>query len=213
VLLEVFGGPGQGRGEGQVAAVVAGTPDGAGQHAGGDQAALASHQHLRGGAEEAVDVEGPAHRVAGREALQRPPDVDRLVEGRDQVAGQHDLLQRSRADPVDRVGHDPHPLLAVEGAVGEAQADRRTGLFGHGDGGVLIERAARDGGEPGPGTAATDDELGDRQQRVAGVVGEGEAAEADQPGARLVDLVAHHGARRSSPSTTCRRRRTGSDRR
>ncbi len=80
-------------GEGEVAVVVAGTPDGAGQHPRGDQAALAADQHLRGGAEQAVDVEGPAHGVVLGEPAQRPADVDRLGGGGDQVAGEHDLLE------------------------------------------------------------------------------------------------------------------------
>ena len=125
VLLEVLRRPGQGGGQGEVALVVAGTPDGAGQHPRGDQAALAAHQHLGGRAEHAVDVEGPAHRVGLGEPAQRPADVDRLVGGGDQVAGQHDLLEVAAADPGDGVGDDRHPLLAVEGAVGEAHADRR----------------------------------------------------------------------------------------
>ena len=43
--------------------VVAGTPDGAGQHPRGDQAALAPDEQLGRRAEEPVDVEGPAHLV------------------------------------------------------------------------------------------------------------------------------------------------------
>src|SRR5690606_24814334 len=92
VLLEVLRRPRQGGGQGEVALVVAGTPDGPGEHAGGDQAALAAHQHLRGGAEHAADVEGPAHRVLLRQPLQRPADVDIGGGGGQQVAGEDDLL-------------------------------------------------------------------------------------------------------------------------
>ena len=121
VLLEVLRRAGEGRGQREVALVVARTTDGAGQHPRGHQAALAAHQHLGGGAEEAVDVEGPAHLVLVGEAVQRPPDVERLVGGGDEVAGQHDLLQVAGRDPADRLGDDRHPLLAVAGPVGEGR--------------------------------------------------------------------------------------------
>ena len=76
VLLEVLRRARQRRGEGEVALVVAGAPDRAGEHPRGDQAALAADQQLGGRAEQPVDVEGPAGRVARRQPLQRPPDVD-----------------------------------------------------------------------------------------------------------------------------------------
>ena len=67
---------GQLPGERQVALVVARTPDRAGQHPRGDQAALATYEHLRRRAEEPVDVEGPAHLVRRRQPAQRPAHVD-----------------------------------------------------------------------------------------------------------------------------------------
>ncbi len=125
VLLEVLRRAGQGRGERQVALVVAGAADGAGEHAGGDQAALAPHQQSRGSPEDAVDVEGPAHLVLLGEAAQRPAHVDGLVGGGDEVAREHDLLQVALADAAHGLGDDRHPLLAVARAVGEDQPDRR----------------------------------------------------------------------------------------
>ena len=68
VLLEVLRRAGQGGGQREVVGVVAGTADGAGQDAARHQAALAADEHLRGGAEQAVDVERPARRVARRPA-------------------------------------------------------------------------------------------------------------------------------------------------
>ena len=103
----------------EVAGVVAGAADGAGQHARGDEAAFAAHQQLGGRAEEPVDVEGPAGGVGLGEAPQRPAHVDVLVGGRHEVAREHDLLEVAGVDPRHGVGDDPHPLLAVAGAVGE----------------------------------------------------------------------------------------------
>ena len=196
VLLEVLRAARQGRGERQVAIVVAGAPDGAGQHARGDQAALAAHQQLGGRAEQAVDVERPAHRVRRRQPPQRPPDVDRLVGGGHQVAGEDDLLQVAGVDPRDGVGDDRHPLLAVERPVGEAA--RRPGRparaatstsWGAGRSRPPAETVVSQARV----AAAADHDLGHHQHGVAGLVGEAEAAEADQAGAGLGDLVAHHG--------------------
>ena len=173
--------------------VVAGTPDGAGQHARGHQSALAADEHLRRRAEQAVDVERPAGRVVLGEPAQRPADVEGLVGGGDEVAGQHDLLEVAGADPGDGVGDHAHPLLAVEGAVGEHQALGRERRLGERHRRGRVEGAARHGGQPGPVAAPADDDLGDHQHRAAGLVGEREGAEADQAGAGLVDLVADHG--------------------
>ena len=127
VLLEVLGGPGQLPGERQVVLVVAGTPDRAGQHPGGDQAAFAAYEHLRGGAEEPVDVEGPAHLVVLGQPAQRPPHVDVGVGGGDEVASEHDLLQLAGADPRHCVGDDRLPGGAAHRAVGEGDVARSGG--------------------------------------------------------------------------------------
>ena len=190
VLLEVLRRAGEGGGQREVALVVARTPDRAGQHAGGHQAALAAHEHLGGGTEQAVHVEGPAHLVLLGEPVQRPADVERLVGGRDEVAGEHDLLQVAGGDPADRLGHDRHPLLAVAGAVGEDEADGRLGGGSGGERGCLD----RDGGQPGPVAAAAHDDLRDDEQRLAGLVGEREGSERDEARAGLGDLVLDLGA-------------------
>jgi hypothetical protein len=49
VLLQVLAGAGQSRGESEVAGVVAAAADRAGEHARGDEALLAAHEHLGGG--------------------------------------------------------------------------------------------------------------------------------------------------------------------
>ena len=77
------------------------------------------------------------------------------------------------------------PLGAAQRAVGERA--RRAGAAG--GAGVAPSVGARaivagaDGGHPRGVAAAADDDLGDDQHAVAGVVGERERAEADQPGA------------------------------
>ena len=109
---------------GEVALVVAGATDRAGQHPRGDQAALASNQQLGRRAEQPVDVEGPAHGVGRGEPAQRPAHVDRLVGGGDQVPREHHLLQLAGVDAGDRVARRRLPRSAVEGAVGEDDAGR-----------------------------------------------------------------------------------------
>ena len=191
VLLEVLRRARERGGERQVAVVVARTSDRAGQHARGHQAALAAHQHLGGGAEDAVDVEGPAHLVVLGEAVQRPAHVEGYVGGGDEVAGQDHLLEVARPDAADCLRDDRHPLLAVERAVGEDEAHGRVGRGGGGEHRLLD----RDRGEPGAVTAPADDHLRDHQHGLAGLVGEREGAEAHQPGAGLVDAVVDLGAR------------------
>ena len=204
VLLEVLRRPGQRRGEREVALVVAGAPDGAGQHAGGDQAALAADQQLGRRAEQAVDVERPAHRVVVGQPAQRPADVDRLVGGGDQVAGQHDLLQVAGADPGDGVGDDAHPLLAVERAVGEARPPRARPAGRRASTVAAVSRPPRETVVSQVAVAATaDHDLGHDEHGVAGLVGERERCRS-RPGrcrARRPRRARRRG--RSSPPTTC----------
>src|SRR5690625_7972487 len=70
-------GPGQRGGPRQVGLVVTGALDGAGQHPGGDQPALAAYQQLRGRPHQRVDGEGPAGGVVTCEVLQQAAHVDR----------------------------------------------------------------------------------------------------------------------------------------
>ena len=122
------------RGQGQVAVVVAGTPDGAGQHPRGDQAALAAHQHLGGGAEHAVDVEGPARsgsaRPAGAAASARrsAPSAVATRSRASTTFSRSPALIRATASATTR-----HPLLAVEGAVGEDHVRRAPRWRGGGE--------------------------------------------------------------------------------
>ena len=171
-------GAGQLRRPGRVARVVAGAADRAGQHARGDQAALAPHEQLGGGAEEPVDVEGPAHRVALGEPAQRPADVDRLVGGRHEVAREHDLLEVALADAAYAVGHHASPTRRRHRAVGEGHLV------------AVRRRASGSGSRSGSGASSSwpitvtharpprraDDDRGHDQHAATGVVGEGEAA-------------------------------------
>ena len=119
VLLEVLAGARQRRGEGEVVGVVTGAPDGAGEHARRDEPALEPHEHLRRGAEEAVDVERPAAGVVDGQAGQGSADVERLVERGHEVAGQDDLVDAAVGDASDRLGDDVLPRAGVDRAVGE----------------------------------------------------------------------------------------------
>ena len=97
------------------------------------------------------------------------------VGGGDQVAGEHDLLEVAGADPRDRVGDDGHPLLAVEGAVGEAH---RPGRRRRATGAAAASGSVTSpiGGQPGAVAAAADDDPRQHQHRLAGLVGEREAS-------------------------------------
>ena len=195
VLLEVLRRPRQLAGQRGIALVVTGTPDRAGQHPRGDQAALASYEQLGRGAEEPVDVEGPAHLVVVGQLAQRPAHVDVGVGRGHQVAGEHDLLQLAGADPADRVGDDGLPGGAAHRAVGEGDVARRGRArlrLEVGQPGQLVLADDRDPRAPAPGA---DHHAGHHQDAVARVVGEAEAAEADQAGAGDLHLVADHGAR------------------
>ena len=179
--------------------VVAGTPDGAGQHPRGDQAALAAHQHLGRRAEQAVDVEGPAHRVVLGQPAQRPADVDRLVGGGDQVAGQHDLLEVAGVDPGHGVGDDATSSARRRGRRRRSsRPPARRGVVGD-----LVQRHGRRrsacrgpiGGEPGGAAAAADDDLAARPARESpGSSANAKEPKQTRPGAGLVDLVADDGA-------------------
>ena len=193
VLLEVLRRPGQRGGEGEVALVVAGTPDGAGQHPRGDQAALAADQHLRRRAEHAVDVEGPAHRVAARPA-------GAAASARRSAASA--VATRSRASTTfsrspasirrDRVGDHAHPAARRRGR--RRRRPRRPAAPGgsrepHG-------RASRRGcrgrwwsarSRPPRRPTTTS---GTTSTESPGSSAKAKRAEADQAGAGLVDLVA-----------------------
>ena len=223
VLLEVLRRAGQRGGQRQVVGVVAGAADGAGQHPGGDQAALAAHQQLRGGAEQAVDVEGPAgagsssasrrsgHRTSIASARRRRPGRGpaRPSRGRRRRCG-----GPPRRPPGSHVG-------AAQGAVGEGHVARRLGRRRRVELGRGADRADRRRGSASvtPSRRPTTTS-GTTQHAVAGVVGEGEGAERDQPGAGQVDLVAHDraagllappragpSAKRSAPGGAAARRR------
>ena len=190
VLLEVLGRPGQRGGQRQVALVVAGAADGTGQHPRGDQAALAAHQHLGRRAEHAVDVERPAHRVRRGQALQRPADVD---------VGSSAVATRSRASTT--FSRSPAPMRATASATTDIHcsllrapsAKLTMGRGRHGGGAERVGDLA-DGGQPGPVAPTADDDPRQHQHGVAGLVGEGERAEADRTGAGLGDLIRHVGA-------------------
>ena len=130
VLLEVLARACQRGRQGEVVGVVAGAPDRAGQHAGGDQPALEADEHLRGGAEQAVDAERPAARVAlgqaraaasaGRSASSARPRRSRAS------------TTFSSSPPAIRAtasADDELPVGAAAGAVGERdRVGRRSGV-------------------------------------------------------------------------------------
>ena len=208
VLLEVLRRPRQRGGQREVALVVAGTPDGAGQHARGDQAALAADQHLRGRAEHPVDVEGPAHRVVAA----RRPSGQRTSMGASAVAIRSRASTTFSRSPASmRRRRRPRPPSSARCRARRRRRPRPRGPTGAlaGPSYVAPSSARADQGEPGAAAAPADHDPRDRQHRVARLVGETERAEADQAGAGLVDLVADHGAGARSRSTTCRRRRSG----
>ncbi len=194
VLLEVLRRAGQGGGQRQVAGVVPGTSDGAGQHARGDQPALAADQHLRRRAEQPVDVERPAHRVARGQPAQRPAHVDVLCRrwrpGRGPARPSPGRRRRCGGPPRPPPPTHSVPLIAPSANV------RRGARRGVG----RVSSGAATGSLPTPIVVSQvvsprrpTTTSGTTSTLSPGVVGEPERAEADHPGAGLVDLVADHG--------------------
>ena len=134
VLLEVLARAGERPGQCQVARVVAAAPDGPGQDPGRHHPLLAPHQQLRRRADQAVDVERPAARVALRQPAAAASAGRCPVGAGVQVTGQDDLLDVALADPRDRVGDGGGPAAGRACAVGvrhRARRRRRLSAGGH----------------------------------------------------------------------------------
>ena len=204
VLLEVLAGARERRGEGQVVGVVAGAPDGAGEHAGGDQALLAADQQLGRRADQAVDGERPAcgrsarpaaaAASAGRSArprvatrsrasttLSRSPALIRSTASRDDAASSRPARARRRRS-------------ATSVGARSASADAR-------DGDRRAACASRRSSSPtsGPPRRPTTHLGHDERAPLGGVVGERERPERDRPGA---GQVAPRRARPRAPTTS-----------
>ena len=161
------------------------TTQGPGEHQRGHDAFLEPHEQLRGGADQAVDREGPAPGVALGQPLQRPPDVERLVELGLEVAGQHDLGDLPGPDPLHDTAHHRRPLGRRPGAVAEAHRSGWCGRPGRLQRGLLgVDRR-----HPPAAGAVPHDDARHHQGRRAGLGVEGEGAEGDQPAAGGAHLV------------------------
>ena len=155
---------------GEVGRVVAGAPDGAGEHARGDQALLGADQQLGRRAHQAVDAERPARRVLHGEPVERPPHVDGVLGAGVHVAREDDLLHVAGLDGGDAAGDDVTPAVRADGAVG---VDDRAGVDGRHARADDV-RQLRGGAEPGARgdrrhpratAAAADDDLRARRSR------------------------------------------------
>ena len=175
--------------------VVAGTPDRAGQHPRGDQAALAPHEQLGGRAEEAVDVEGPAHRRSSRPAAAAATarrSARRAVATRSRASTTFSSVAVARCGVRRRRPRTPTrhrssrrrrrpPIPARQRARAhlEARHRRRT-------------RPRPDHGDPRATAAAADhDTAGTTSTLSPGSSAKAKRPEADQAGARDPHLVAH----------------------
>ena len=155
-------------------------------------------------------MEGPAHVVALGQLAQRPAHVDVGVGGGDQVAREHDLLQLAGAD----ARRPRRPTTDSQAAPLIAPSAKVT-LRGAGGRRLRARGRAVAASSSWPMTVTQERPRGCRrrprhhQHAVAGVVGEAEAAEADQAGAGRAHLVADHGGAGRPAATSRRRRRTG----
>ena len=125
VLVPVLGGGEQGGAAGEV--VGGAVPRGVvpGQDEGLDLLAGAADEQLGGGADEPGAGEGVALGVAAGQAGEQQADVDGVLGGGGEVAGEHDLLQFAVADAPGGAGHDVLPRGRGQAAV--AVADRGRG--------------------------------------------------------------------------------------
>ena len=179
-----------------VALVVARAPDRAGQHPRGDQAALATDQQLGGGAEEAVDVEGPAHRRSRRRAAQRPAHVDRRRRrwrpGRGRAPPSR--ARRPRCAARRRPPRTPRRRRSSRRRRRPRCAARRARLRRRASG-IAASSSCADHGDPGASAAACRrPPAGTTSTLSPGSSAKREAAQADQAAAGHLDLVADHAA-------------------
>ena len=202
VLLEVLAGPSERGREGEVAGVVAGAPDGAGQDPREDQALVAADQQLRRRADQAGDRERPRALVPVGELVEHPSRVDpprgRVPggRGRGRPCRARRALIRSTARPTEpfQSSADSAPSANVTSSGGSAssdgpqQGDRR-------ELGVVADRR-----DPPAVTAPADDDLRDHEHaRLGRVVGERQRAEDHGSGTGLAHLVADHRVRHDLP--------------
>ena len=196
VLLEVLRRAGQRGGEAEVLGVVAGAADRAGEHPRGDEALVAADEQLRGGAEQARRPRRPRCSRSARRAVAAATGRRwarwRSRRGRGRARPCRPRRRRCARPPRRRSGRSrPATPRRRRRRCRAAAPDRLR------DGRNLEDRqlrVERHGGQPGAPVAATDDGRGhDEPRALGGVVGEGEGAEADEPGAGALDLVAHDG--------------------
>ena len=194
--------------------VVAGAPDGAGQHPRGDQALLAAGRAAR------------AWRRPGRRrrtsSVVRYCSASRCSSQRTS-SGAPVVTSRSRASTT--LSSSPAVIRATASATTPGPLGGGQGAVGEGDVGAepRAPRSGDDGGrrghgrrrrcvvtQPRPPAPADHDDLGhDQRRRRRRVAGEGEGPERDRAGAGQVDLVAHDRVRHHVAPPALRPARTG----
>ncbi len=147
-------------------------------------AAADPHERLRTRPEESVDGEGERVGVGRAQSHERPALVGHPADIGNQIAGDHDLVQPSRADALPRRGHG-----ALEHLRGHAARHKSRGEVGAR--GARFDRVtAVDSGDPRHAVAAAhDDARHGKDARLGRLVTEREAAKRNEAGSRQSYLV------------------------
>ena len=186
VLVEIFGGGGEGEGRGLVGLGIHSASDAAREHARADRAVIDPHQRLGARAEQAVDREGPGVGIAEREVDEHAAQIGALGQVPDQIAGEHHLAELAVADAAHRLGDRGLVAGGVEGP-----GMQRDAVLGAERPVLGLEGGSIDPGDPAHPVPAADDDLGnDQHAHRLRLVGEGEGAEGDEPRSREPHLVA-----------------------
>jgi hypothetical protein len=147
VFLEILAGLCQRRGERQIADPVPGSPNGAGQDPRCRQTRLAADQHLRRRADEAVDGVRPAPCVSRGQCRSQPSRIDLVVGESEQIAGQHDLVQRAQVDPTNGFRDRRLPFRTRQSSISEGDVSRRNRLLSRRQNQISV-RIRTDAGQP-----------------------------------------------------------------
>ena len=170
VLLQVLGRAGQRRGEREVVGVVAGTPDRAGQHAGGDQALLAAGRAAPASRRRArrrrtprcCRSARPAAAAASARRSARPASTTRSRASTTLSSSPAVIRATAAATaPAHSAPERAPSAKATSAGAGGGSCERRV------DGRPAGGRSTADRGQPPPSAAPADDHLG-HDQRGAG---------------------------------------------
>ncbi|CAB4977055.1 unannotated protein [freshwater metagenome] len=179
MLLEILAAVEKREGKARIGGFVALSAHGAGKNPTRDEIARATHEKLRRGADEPRHRKGPAGRVPLGEIEQQVAGVEYAVDLGDDVAGEHHLVEFASGDAADGLGDGALPL---DGAARALRPPHPRWSIGDRYRGQRPARvlAEVDGRDPRLAAAPADDDLGDDDDRGAGLRVEREGCECDR---------------------------------